>query len=269
MSKGLGFHPVAMLFPDLSAADFAALVEDIRLHGLKVPILVHGGQILDGRHRYLACCKLGIPCRAIDWNGQDPWFEAQSRNLLRRHLAKDQIYAIQRIAAERFPELLASMQAAKIDAKQRKAQASGQPRGRKSLSRSADRDRESADVIGRQVGVSGSTVKRVERLARLAPQLLQQVAAGELSVTRALKQGLHQLGPPLHDHQARPHSFHLQPAGQRLRELVIDEWAKWPTEYHQRFTEILRCIVQDLTAGSMSQSAQDHDSKNDTDQPSG
>ena len=104
----------------MPSADFAALVEDIRVHGVKIPILVHGGHILDGRHRYLACRELGIRCPAIEWNGRDPWFELQSRNLLRRHLAKDQIYAIRRLAAEQFPELAASIEVAKFDASQRK-----------------------------------------------------------------------------------------------------------------------------------------------------
>jgi hypothetical protein len=251
MSTALVPHPVALLFPDMPAADFAALVEDIRVHGVKIPILVHGGHILDGRHRYLACRKLGIRCPAIEWNGRDPWFELQSRNLLRRHLAKDQIYAIRRLAAEQFPELAASIEVARFDASQRKAQATGQPRGEKGLSRSPDRHRESAEVIGRQVGVSGSTVKRVERLARLAPELLKQVASGELSVTKGLRRVDPLLGGPKVDSD----SFRLHQAERRLRELVINEWVKWPAEYRRRFADLLRSTLQDLTLGAISRTA--------------
>jgi hypothetical protein len=135
----LTLHPVATLFPDLSARDYAALREDIRQHGVKVPILVHGGEILDGRHRYRACRELGKPCPAVEWNGSHPWLEVQSRNLLRRHLAKEQVWAIQRIAIERFPQIAELIQEAKAEASQRKAQAKGQPRGKKALSRSQDR----------------------------------------------------------------------------------------------------------------------------------
>src|SRR5688500_5493669 len=85
----LSVHPVASLFPDLTQADFTALVDDIRHHGVRLPILVHEGRILDGRHRYRACQQLGVPCPVVEWNGRDPWFEVQSRNLLRRHLAKE------------------------------------------------------------------------------------------------------------------------------------------------------------------------------------
>src|SRR5258708_2185731 len=176
MTKPLVPHPVAMLFPELSAADFAALTEDIRLHGVRVPILVHGGQILDGRHRYKVCQKLGIPCPSVEWNGSDPWLEVQSRNLVRRHLSKDQVYAIRVLACERFPERMGPVVAARNRARQRKAQASGQPRGTKALSGSGGPNR-TADVVGVMLGVSGTTVKRVDRLARIAPELVPKVAA--------------------------------------------------------------------------------------------
>jgi hypothetical protein len=186
MSHKLSLHPVATLFPDMPAREFAALVEDIRQHGVKVPVLVHGGQILDGRHRYRACQQLGIPCPQTEWTGREPWLEVQSRNLVRRHLGKDQICAIRLLAGVRFPELTAPILAAREEAKQRKAQAIGEPRGHKALS--GPRDRQSAaDAIGRLLGVSGSTVKRVDRLARTAPELIPKVASGELTVKKALR----------------------------------------------------------------------------------
>jgi hypothetical protein len=182
-------HPIATLFPDLPPADFAALKEDIRAHGMKIPILTHGGLILDGRQRHRACQELGIQCRSVEWNGHVPWFEVQSRNLLRRHLAREQVCAIQQLAAQQFPELATPVNAACASARARKAQAKGKPRGEKAepLTGSRDSHRKSADAVGAQIGVSGSTVIRVNRLAREAPHLLHRVAAGELSVKRALR----------------------------------------------------------------------------------
>src|SRR3977135_224897 len=116
----LTLHQLATLFPDLSGRDYHALREDIRQHGVKVPILVHGGEILDGRHRYRACRELGKPCPAVEWNGSHPWLEGQSRNLLRRPLAKEQVWAIQRLATERFPQIAELIQEAKAEASQRK-----------------------------------------------------------------------------------------------------------------------------------------------------
>src|SRR5258708_39334578 len=113
MPPVLSEHPVATLFPTMDNTDFVALKEDIRQHGVKVPILVHGGEILDGRHRYRACRELGQRCPAVEGNGSHPWLEVQSRNLLRRHLAKEQVCAIQRMAAEGFPQIAAVVQHAK------------------------------------------------------------------------------------------------------------------------------------------------------------
>ena len=242
----LTLHPLATLFPDMSARDYVALREDIRQHGVRVPILVHGGEILDGRHRYRACRELGKPCPAVEWNGSHPWLEVQSRNLLRRHLAKEQVCAIQRIAAERFPQIAELVQEAKTEARQRKAQAKGQPRGKKALTRSQDRQRESADDVGAQVGVSGATVKRVDRLARIAPDLLLKVAAGELSAKKALREALISKGAEARASQEASIDFPVEPVGRRLRHLIKAEWNKCPRESRVQFLDALRRTLQEL-----------------------
>ena len=243
----LTLHPVATLFPDLSVRDYEALREDIRRHGVKVPILVHGGEILDGRHRYRACRELGKPCPAVEWNGSHPWLEVQSRNLLRRHLAKEQVCAIQRIAAERFPQIAALIQTAKAQARQRKAQAKGQPRGTKALSRSQDRQRESADVVGAHVGVSGATVKRVDRLARIAPELLLKVATGELSAKKALHEALKSSDAKPQPLEEASADYPVDPVVRRLRRFIKAEWSKCPREYRAQFLDGLERQLRELT----------------------
>jgi hypothetical protein len=46
------FHPLSNKFPRMSDEEFKALIEDIRTNGLRQPITLYQGQILDGRHRY-------------------------------------------------------------------------------------------------------------------------------------------------------------------------------------------------------------------------
>ena len=52
--------PLAMLFPALSEAQFEGLVTSIQERGLLDEITVWRGEIIDGRHRYLACIRAGV-----------------------------------------------------------------------------------------------------------------------------------------------------------------------------------------------------------------
>lgn len=75
------FYPLASIFPQMAVAEFGALVEDIRRHGLQKPGLTCDGKLLDGRARYRACRELGVPFRTEAYTGSAPFAE-----LLRRHI---------------------------------------------------------------------------------------------------------------------------------------------------------------------------------------
>lgn len=84
------FHPLADLFPFIEGHDFDDLVEDIRSHGLREPIVIYENKILDGRNRYLACEKSGSEPRYTTYSGDDPVAYVISLNLKRRHLNESQ-----------------------------------------------------------------------------------------------------------------------------------------------------------------------------------
>ena len=85
-------HPVARLFPDMDADEFACLKLDIRDNGQKVPILLWQGQLIDGRHRLKACQELGIEPRveAVDCPEEELSGLVWSLNRIRRQLSHSQ-----------------------------------------------------------------------------------------------------------------------------------------------------------------------------------
>jgi ParB-like chromosome segregation protein Spo0J len=93
MSAHLDAHPAANLFPLLEGPEFEALVDDIRQHGLREPVVLdEHDRILDGRNRYRACAVLGIEPAAKRFDGTDAEALAYvvSLNLMRRHLSESQ-----------------------------------------------------------------------------------------------------------------------------------------------------------------------------------
>jgi FtsZ-binding cell division protein ZapB len=75
----------------MGTEDQASLEADIKVHGLRDPIVTFDGMILDGWHRFRCCENLGIPpvLKPLG-EGVDPVAFVQSVNLLRRHLTGSQ-----------------------------------------------------------------------------------------------------------------------------------------------------------------------------------
>lgn len=63
------FHPICLLLQPLSDVAFDALASSIGSIGLRDAITLFEGKILDGRHRYLVCRKLGITPRFETFEG--------------------------------------------------------------------------------------------------------------------------------------------------------------------------------------------------------
>lgn len=69
-------------------------VADIKDNGLKDPITILNGQILDGRNRYMACGIAGVEPRYVEFAGNDPIAFVVSANIHRRHLTPIQLAAL-------------------------------------------------------------------------------------------------------------------------------------------------------------------------------
>lgn len=181
-------HPLAELIPAMDDAEYAALVEDIRANGLREPITLHEGKILDGRHRARACAELGIEPKYIDYKSlsddDTPAAYVISLNVKRRHLEKSLLAVI---ALEFLPHLKAEGRERQREG-QRKG---GEVRGEQLAGRSTHKLHEPRDVLrsrdeaGKMVGVSGELVGVADRVRRERPDLYEEVKRGERTINNA------------------------------------------------------------------------------------
>jgi hypothetical protein len=85
-------HKYADLFPRPLYDERREMTEDIQKHGIKVPVVLFEGKILDGRTRYEIARDLDIEVPVEDFIGTDKQALAlaASYNLHRRHLNQSQ-----------------------------------------------------------------------------------------------------------------------------------------------------------------------------------
>lgn len=164
-------HPAAALFPVLADIELAGLADDIREHGVRVPVVVLDGELLDGRNRVAAALSAGVAAvPVVGYTGDNPWALVVSHNVARRHLTTGQ---------------RAALGAALIEPLRGEA---ARRRARKPVSVRLDpatQNGRARDIAGRLTGVSGQAVGEYMRLADRHPDLAEKVAAGRLPLDRA------------------------------------------------------------------------------------
>lgn len=169
-------HPYADLFPLMDGDAFADLVEDVRAHGLREPIVLYEGTVLDGRNRLRACEEAGVEPRFVELPGDvDPLAWIVSHNLHRRHLSPSQRAMLGAKLRPLYEEAARDRQLAGL----RQNAVSANRRER------ADDARKASEDAARMVGASPRSVERASRVARSAPELVPHVEAGRLAVSAA------------------------------------------------------------------------------------
>ena len=98
--RELTVHPLAKMIPLISLGDLDRLIYDIKNQGVKEPLILFDGQVLDGRNRLAVAAVLGEPVDVREFDGDEKAARAYvwSANAARRHLTIPQIA----LAAERF-----------------------------------------------------------------------------------------------------------------------------------------------------------------------
>jgi len=172
-------HPAAELFPLIEGDEFAALVEDIREHGINEPIVFWKGKLLDGRNRARACIALGINPMShacdIDTEDLDPLVYVLSTNLHRRHLTTGQRATI------------AAKLKGDIEEKARDRKGSNQHKS-KVESLPPSQVGKSRDIAGQALKVSGKSVDAATKILNSGDQeVIAAVESGEMSLNAAVQ----------------------------------------------------------------------------------
>ena len=160
MTSALRTHPCAEIFPLMEGAAFDALVADIKANGLREPIVVLKGKILDGRNRYRAAKLAEVPIEAVEFEGDDPVSFVWSANFHRRHLDESQ-------------KAMAAVRRANLKV--------GQPK-----KNSATLPNISQAEAATRAGISTRTVTSAAAVLKDGiPELVKRVEAGEVTVNVA------------------------------------------------------------------------------------
>lgn len=168
--QAITFHPLANIFPLMDGEDFDALTTDIRDHGLREPIVLFEGQILDGRNRYRACAAAGVDARLETFRDGDAVAYVVSKNLRRRHLDESQ----------------RAMVAAKL-ANLRPGRPSNKT-GAPLLGQTVENSTVSQSQAAEMLNVSRETVISAAKVQReAASPVIKAVERGEVSVSAAAK----------------------------------------------------------------------------------
>lgn len=181
-------HPLAELIPQMTDEEFNDLKKDIQGIGQLEPIILFQGKILDGRHRYRACCELGLEPIVTERNldGMSLMDAVRSLNIHRRHLSASQ----RAMVAQRFLEY-AEQRAKDRQRDAGKSSAPGRPAEKvkvklpELLENTEPKNKtQSSDEIAEQFGVSGKTVRDAKTVDQHGTdEEKQAVISGETSVS--------------------------------------------------------------------------------------
>ena len=173
------FHEVANIFPLLEGEELQALVEDIRQNGQIEPIWTYQGKIIDGRNRYRACQRLGLEPKAREWDGTGSLVQfVVSLNLHRRHLSSSQKAVV---AVDVLPMLEA-------EAKDRMSEgARATNAGSQKIDTPQEQQGRATQQAAQVTGTNRQYVSDAKRIAEQAPEVLEKVRDGVLTIPDAKK----------------------------------------------------------------------------------
>jgi hypothetical protein len=195
------FHKVVNLFPPMQQDERTALTNDIRLHGLRSPVIMWQGQVVDGRNRMIAVetileeddVQVEIEFVDLDCTEAEMLSHIVSLNMNRRQLSSSQKAAI----------------GAELGIYRTSLGEGSLPDGQRMI-----------DKIAAELGTNRQYLYDAESLMEDDPELFQQVKRGAINLHKAKK--LLESG----GEEPEKESVDLDDVTDGLDELVPEEWER-------------------------------------------
>lgn len=188
------FHPIAEIFPFIEGEELFALVEDIKVHGVREAIWLYEGKVLDGRNRYIAAQKAGVTFETRTFEGTplEAIAHVWSLNRTRRHMTPSQA-AIADAKRNKMTDAYAPVREA---AKARQAEAGGDRRSEKyqkplveqipqAIPRAEPKTR---DIRAKSAGTNAKYIDFADKLINERPELVADIESGKKTMSQVQRE---------------------------------------------------------------------------------
>ena len=170
-------HPAAEIFALLGEDKLESLAGDIAEHGLRQPIVLHEGLVLDGRNRLRACELASVEPEFTEFGGTDPVAFVVSCNVQRRHLNSSQ----RAMAAQDTLPML------EAEAKERQRLSQGPGVKGVELIPHLNEGR-ARDHAARLFSTNNRYVSDAKVIAAARPDLAEQIRSGDLTIPQVMRE---------------------------------------------------------------------------------
>lgn len=185
MSGKYEFHDIAGIFHLLPDDELNKLADSIRANGLRHPIILYEGKVLDGRNRTLACEIAGVTPEYSEFKGthEEAIAATWADNHDRRHLTSSQKAAAWVIKEEKLESVRRQVDGWKAEAAERIKAGKADPRQKIAQGGTKPDDRKTDAKIAKQAGTNRTYVAQAKKIKDERPAAFEAVHAGEKTLS--------------------------------------------------------------------------------------
>lgn len=203
---GLKAHEYAEFLPITEGRARDLIFEDIKANGIKKPVVLIRGKVLDGRNRLLMAHEIGLKKEDIPFREFNPTLDGdplefvKRENVLHRHLSEGQLSLIAANIAKEIAKQIKENKAnvseeAKVptgntgakDAEGNSGTGNGESSGDSAEDKKSVPSHEARKKAAKKMGVSEDSVKKASLIGKY-PELKTKLEAGQISLDAAYQE---------------------------------------------------------------------------------